>query len=214
MQISISHLILFASNLLLPKSTATSKKVSCSFSNSLNISDGIFDQATRSYYHENKKYLQGQYGDFEYELIDGKASAVKKHIRGCVCQDEKCISLCCPLGQTYLEPGNCIPHQQPDKWQLIMDVLDIATNNKTSENVLASFGYFVRPKCMRMTQYYNSGDSFTILKVIIVVFGFGLLKLNQFRINNGDLPTNDHNQFKKHQFNSLVNSPSFLNKNS
>lgn len=127
--------------------------VPCSFLDSLNITNGQYDPKTKSIQYDNQTFLPGQYGSFDYEVSFEKRMPAPKHYRACVCKNKPCISLCCPLGQTLLLSVNdtfvCTPNQHPDKYQMMMDVLDPALNTTTEENVLSRFGYLVSPKCER-----------------------------------------------------------------
>lgn len=138
------------------KSTPSLKRdnfnVPCGFLDSLNITNGVYDAKTKTIAYDNQTFLPGQYGSFDYEVSYEKRMPAAKHYRGCVCKNKPCIGLCCPLGQSLLYINDkfvCTPNQHPDKWRMMMEVLDPITNKTTEENVLSIFGYVVNPKCER-----------------------------------------------------------------
>lgn len=125
----------------------TKTHIPCGFRDSLNITDGHWDEETNSYTHENQTYVRGQYGSFDYEISYGFRIPAKIHIRGCKCQNKPCIAMCCPFGQSYV-PGTarCVSNQRLDNWQMLINASDL----RTEINVFDNFNYVVRPKCTQM----------------------------------------------------------------
>lgn len=147
--------------------------VPCSFRDSLNVTNGLYDPKTKSIRYDNTTYLPGQYGSFDYELVYEKRMPAATHYRACVCKMHKpCVPICCAIGQSLVEIDGryvCTPNVHSDARRMMIDVLDPVTNEKTEENVLSSFGYVVSPLCERyaLDPANEPMDEFQLLKVYI-----------------------------------------------
>lgn len=144
--------------------------VPCGYLDSLNITNGHLDPTTKSISYDNQTFLPGQYGSFDYEISYEKRLPAQKHYRACVCKTKPCISMCCPLGQSFISINGtfvCTPNPHPGKLQMIMNVKDPKTNTTKEMNMLSSFGYVLSQKCDRyvLEPENTEADEFEVMTV-------------------------------------------------
>lgn len=77
---------------------AISKKLPCSFVDSINITDGAL-QPNKSIIYDGVEFTTDDYAQVDYVLNNGvERASAKSHIRGCLCNRKPCIRFCCPYG--------------------------------------------------------------------------------------------------------------------
>lgn len=68
----------------------------CFFKDSINITNGGYKDEKDNYHHEEEIYSTGEYGDFNFEIINGSFLEVEPHVRGCICRKKgSCARVCC-----------------------------------------------------------------------------------------------------------------------
>lgn len=145
--------LLFCVHLVTSTASPTSRdnfNVPCKFRDSLNISGGHFDAATKTIQYGNTTYYPGQYGTYDYEFIYDQRRPAERHYRACVCENKPCIRLCCPLGESYYsfnESFVCKPNQHHNLHELRVQMLDLDLNETVDSNALDKFGYVVGTPC-------------------------------------------------------------------
>lgn len=75
-------------------------KLPCDFFESKNISSGI-RQSDDSIFFDGVTYPKDQYATVDYVLDKGETIAAEPHTRGCICNIQNCLRLCCPLGSIH-----------------------------------------------------------------------------------------------------------------
>lgn len=75
-------------------------KLPCDFFESKNISSGV-RQSDDSIFFDGVIYRKDQYATVDYVLDKGQSTAANPHIRGCICNIQPCLRLCCPLGSIH-----------------------------------------------------------------------------------------------------------------
>lgn len=79
----------------------------CDFLDSVNISGGEF-RSNRTIVYQDLKFPLGQYAKINYTVDNRmKRLTVAPYLRGCVCNREPCIRMCCPFGSIQVKSRQC-----------------------------------------------------------------------------------------------------------
>lgn len=78
---------------------ALSNELPCQFFDSINITDGAFQQQNQSIIYDGVEFIPADYAQIDYVLDRGvEFVPAEPHIRGCLCNRKPCIRFCCPFG--------------------------------------------------------------------------------------------------------------------
>lgn len=110
----VMRLIIIIGLLCVTMSGSALKTLPCHFLDSINITGG-FLRPDESIMFDGIVYPRTKYAPMNYILKDGTDKiAIDPHIRGCICEIESCLRLCCPLGTHWIKQnrtGACEVHE-------------------------------------------------------------------------------------------------------
>jgi len=119
----------------------------CKFLDSINITDGSFDEDDDSITHDGIYYPKGYYAEYDYEFVnESYRQSVAQHWRGCTCKLKPCVRMCCPRGQ-ILDRTQCLNDS-------VYDLPASATNDGisfTRGNIFDLFHYVVGRPCYQIS---------------------------------------------------------------
>ncbi|XP_055296031.1 G-protein coupled receptor Mth2-like isoform X2 [Sitodiplosis mosellana] len=138
------------------------KTLPCDFFDSNNITSGI-RQSDDSIFFDGVIYPEDQYATVDYVLNKGRSTDAKPHIRGCICNIQSCLRLCCPLGSIHnMENGTMVCREHEAAKNFEGEVLH--ANNETDVVTLDDhFAYVHGHPCKKMYmeddyQIVHNGD--------------------------------------------------------
>lgn len=142
--------------------------VPCKSLDSLNITDGDQNINDGSITFNGIVYPKTLYGTYDYEFVNETyRQPVAPHVRGCGCDRNPCIRMCCPRGQFLTKKDrHCVASDRV--YNLSVSVFD--GRNFFERNVFEFFNYVVGIPCQsanRMNPAVSKKyDSWILFKVI------------------------------------------------
>lgn len=164
---SMRQLILFGLLFLYSRHVdSISSELPCRFHDSVNITGGMF-LSNKSIIFDGYEFGEREYAEFDYIRSGDKKIPSSQHLRGCFCNREPCIRLCCPLGsipQIKNKTQVCTPHK--DAYNVEHSVLD--QNNVSTSTKLDQHFHIVDSKpCQKL---YIADSDFQITHVRDLLF--------------------------------------------
>lgn len=97
-------------------------KLPCEYFESVDISDGtLADDGSVTL--EHMTFSPEQYNIISYEIKNGNIrKSVSPHRRGCVCNRQACVRLCCKIGQLFVAGMGCVEHKDAAAANISMNV--------------------------------------------------------------------------------------------
>lgn len=108
--------------------------LTCSFLDSMNISEGIVHYSNQTVVYNNLVFSLGQYAKINYTFdSEMERITVAPYTRGCVCDRKACIRLCCPFGEvkSTVKSRQC----EPNKVANSIEVFSEKYHNKSLTNI-------------------------------------------------------------------------------
>lgn len=87
--------VLYLSVCFLVSFGTSTKKLPCSFKESVNITSGELNSLDNSITHNGVRYAVENYATINYSVKNNENISVESYIRGCVCREARCVWLCC-----------------------------------------------------------------------------------------------------------------------
>lgn len=138
----------------------STNELPCEFEDSINITDGQV-LSGGSILHNGIEYTKQQYDTVNYRLVNNvKRIKVDAHLRGCPCNVQTCLRLCCPLGEfvnmsklkrgTILQEIPCYHHESAKNYH--SEVFDQNSHQSHVEILDKYFSYAV---LLKPTKFYK-----------------------------------------------------------
>lgn len=141
-------------------------KLPCDYFDSVDISSGTLN-ADDSITFEHMTFPPEHYSIISYEIKNGNIrKSIAPHRRGCVCNRQACIRLCCKIGQLFVAGMGCVEHDGAAAGNISMNI-------RTKENELKSthlsdhFAYVSGKSC---PEYYTLTEPFELNHVSSATF--------------------------------------------
>lgn len=122
----------------------------CDYFESVDISAGTLAE-DGSVTLEHMTFPPEHYGILSYEIRNGNIrQAVKPHRRGCVCNRQACVRLCCKIGYMFVAGSGCIEHKAAAARNISMDIYT-RVDGLTHTHLADHFGFVSGKSC---PEYY------------------------------------------------------------
>lgn len=122
----------------------------CEYFESVDISAGtLTDDGTITL--EHMTFRPEHYSVISYEIKNGNIrKSVKPHRRGCVCNRQACVRLCCKIGQLFVDGMGCVEHEAAAARNISLDIR-IKGNGLKRAHLSDHFAYVSGKSC---PEYY------------------------------------------------------------
>lgn len=137
----------------------------CKFLDSINITDGSYDDTDESITFDGIYYPTSLYAEYDYEFVnESYRQKTDPHIRGCTCKLKPCIRICCPRGQ-FLYRSDCYTNDSIHD----LDVPVTHDGEIVEENIFEIFHYVVGKPCYQISplepEKYPDTDTWALYRV-------------------------------------------------
>lgn len=133
-------------------------KLPCDYFESVDISAGTLadDGSIRL---EHMTFPPDQYAIISYEMKNGNTrKSVSPHRRGCVCNRQACVRLCCKIGQLFVAGVGCMEHELAAAGNISMHIRTIE-NQYERTHLSDHFAYVSGKSC---PEYYALTQSYEL----------------------------------------------------
>lgn len=133
-------------------------KLPCDYFESVDISAGTLadDGSIRL---EHMTFPPEQYSIISYEIKNGNTrKSVWPHRRGCVCNRQACVRLCCKIGQLFVAGVGCVEHEAAAAGNISMDIRTIEDRYERA-HLSEHFAYVSGKSC---PEYYALTQPFEL----------------------------------------------------
>lgn len=138
----------------------------CKYLDSINITDGSFDETDESITFEDIYYAKNMYAWYDYEFVNETyRQKTADHLRGCTCKLKPCVRMCCPRGQ-FLFRTSCYANDS------VSDLPISVTNDEgdfVEEKIFDLFNYVVGKPCHEISamepEKYSDTDTWILFRV-------------------------------------------------
>lgn len=138
----------------------------CKYLDSINITDGIFNEDDGSVMFEGVYYPSYLHAIYDYEFVnESYRQPVAPHVRGCACKLGSCVRMCCPRGQ-YLHRKDCYSNDSVSDLSLSVTRDGV---NFDEERIFDIFHYVVGKPCHEINPMepdkYKDSDTWILFRV-------------------------------------------------
>lgn len=138
----------------------------CHYLDTINITDGSYNEIDGSRTFEGINYNISLYATYDYEVVeDPHRRPTIPHFRGCTCKLKPCVRMCCPRGQ-YLYNKHC--HANDSVLYISVPVTNDG-KHFIEEEIFNIFNYVVGKPCPKIAamepEKYPDTDTWVLFRV-------------------------------------------------